>query len=209
MAKTSRREIFEPGPLSSTLRRVAEASSAGRAQKATIPRGASARWRASVYSAATPRSRRASSKNSERGAPRGRKRRPPGRAAHGAPHGGGGRGAEREEGAEDEGAVSDQLAVSRVRRGVGREPLPGEPCRLRRRELGEKLLKFPEGFDPPPGRPMRGVLERVGDPEQKVGDHHLPSRRLRENRDRERERAARLLQKNFEVSHQTPSRGKA
>jgi len=44
MAKTSRRETFEPGPCDSTFSSVAQASSAGRAQNSTMPLGAPARY---------------------------------------------------------------------------------------------------------------------------------------------------------------------
>ena len=66
---------------------------------------------------------------------------------------------------------------------------------------GEKRVEVGDRADPRLGRPVRGVLEGVGDAEEQVRDHHLAPRRLGQHRDRQREGAAGLLEEVLEGGH--------
>src|SRR5450756_369148 len=105
------------------------------------------------------------------------------------------------EGAQNERDLSEKFLVSRVRRPTGCRPFPREPRRFSGRGIAEQADEVAKRADSRLWRKVRRVLERVRDPEQKIGYRDLPAGRLRQRRDREGERATCLLEEIEEVGH--------
>ena len=93
-----------------------------------------------------------------------------------------------------------QLPVSGMLDGRLAEAVQGQRCAGRRVAV-EQRDEAIERRHPSLARPQDSILERVRDPEQKVGDADLIARRFRQYRDRQRERAARLLQQVVNDGH--------
>src|SRR5260221_540431 len=67
--------------------------------------------------------------------------------------------------------------------------------------MSEQRREVVERGEPPLARPVSGILERIGDAKEEIGDRDLPPRRFGQEGDRKRKRPARLLQEIVEISH--------
>ena len=116
-------------------------------------------------------------------------------------------GPERGERLEHRGHLADQLDVAGVRRRVGGAPSLGragldrDASAARDVVVLEQRGEAVERVDAPLARPVRRVLEGVGDAEEQIGDGDFAPRRLGQQRNRQRERPAGLDQQVVEISH--------